>query len=78
MNRSREAAAAAVAKRVAKHDAIAVPAIRAYREMGMGYAATAAVLNLGDVAPPRGGFWTRMQVARICRRHGLTRGASDP
>ena len=74
LDRSREAAAKAIQSRVATHDAIAVPVIREYRAMGMGYAAIADVLNLGEIGPPRGGFWTRMQVARICRRHGIKRG----
>ena len=74
LDRSREAAAKAIQSRVATHDAIAVPVIRAYRDQGLGYEAVAQVLNLGEIAPPRGGFWTRMQVARICRRHGIKRG----
>ena len=74
LDRSRKAAAKAIQSRVAAHDAIAVPVIREYRAMGMGYAAIADVLNLGEIGPPRGGFWTRMQVARICRRHGIKRG----
>ena len=73
MLRSRAAAAKAVSNRVKVHDAKVVPVIREYRDMGMGYAAIADVLNLGDVVPPRGGFWSRMQVARICRRHGIKR-----
>ena len=73
MRRSRAAAAAAVAKRIERHDAKVLPLIREYRDMGMGYAAIADVLNLGELAPPRGGFWSRMQVARICRRHGIKR-----
>ena len=73
MLRSRDAAAKAVSKRVQAHDELVVPMIKEYRSMGMGYAAIADVLNLGDLAPPRGGFWKRMQVARICRRHGIER-----
>ena len=63
----------AVQSRMAAHDAKVLPMIREYRSMGMGYAAVADVLNLWELAPPRGGFWSGNQVARICRRHGIER-----
>ena len=75
LKRSRTAAASKVASRVAAHDELVVPLIREYRSMNMGFAAIADVLNLGELAPPRGGFWSRMQVARICRRHHIERSA---
>ena len=59
---------------LSSHETKGLPVIKEYREMGMGYAAVADVLNLGDLAQPRCGFWTRMQVARICRRNHIERG----
>ena len=71
MERSRKAAALAIQARVQGHDKAVLPWIEHLRASGYGYQIIADRLNLVAVAPPRGGFWHKAQVARICRRHKL-------
>ena len=48
-----------------EHAALVIEQITQCRSEGMGYRRIAALLNLGDVAPPRGGTWQSNQVRRI-------------
>ena len=48
-----------------EHAALVIEQITQCRSEGMGYRRIAALLNRGDVAPPRGGTWQSNQVRRI-------------
>lgn len=70
--RERERAAAAVAERQARHDALVRPVLQDVVATGGGLRlAVARLTSLGIPAPRAGAAWSRKAVWRICQRLGI-------
>lgn len=70
--RERERAAAAIAERQARHDALVRPVLQELVVDGGGLATAVARLKSAGIPAPRpGAAWSRLAVWRICRRLGI-------